>query len=212
MECALSEMIMDCDQSNPLSSVIDDGYDHSLYYGENTICLGKDMRIVGTKRGSLVSDSDIFVVEEDIQLSLVDLRLESYSGEVNWNLGDNACIANYGALEMLRVSLHSQSREASTVVTSGNIDMEYCDLENIMGSCMYFFEDINLARTPLNSFEENTFNYLELVFSVGDGCFEFDKEGYKGMKGELKEQLKNNNTIIKKSGVLQCQCSCCGGM
>ena len=79
-------------------------------YG-NTICLDKNMNIVGTKKGKITSDYSVFSVKEDIQLSIIDLTILNTCG------GDGTCVAyNSGILEILKCKLSTRAFGCGVVV------------------------------------------------------------------------------------------------
>ena len=66
-------------------------------FATNTICL-KNMKIVRTEKGEITPENGVFHVEEDIQLSFVDLTIEN-PAENTWS------VCNKGIVEMLRCKL-----------------------------------------------------------------------------------------------------------
>ena len=192
MNCDLSEMIMDCEQSKS-SSVVD------MY--DNKICLDKNMKIVGTERGKITSDPSCFLVKTDIQLSLVDLTIENTDGGEGTSV-----IFNCGVVEMLRCKLFNRSSFGSALAVCGGYiaSLSMCELENISkGPCVYL-EDINddTFRERI-SFENNTINY------AGDVCFEFDGES-DTVNAKFEEEIETNNTLNQIVGEMDPVCECCG--
>ena len=91
----------------------------------NSLVIDKDIKVIGTTRGNIASDSVVFIVPRTIQLSLVDLSIRNT--EKN---DDSPTVSSCGKLSMLNCNISLDARWGSAILVSGRASINNCQIKN----------------------------------------------------------------------------------